>query len=146
MPQQQQQLCGKRTSSSHSKEHEEHTIRSSFDVLDDDKIGIIDVRTFQTLWLGLGYGKISIEELTAMLGVAENITVDVVLDILMSQTEHQGGGDEFLVPPLMTAQGLVDLAKVAGETITMDEANAMMDGKESWTDMDIKAILSKEQN
>ena len=119
---------------------QEVTIRSSFDIMDDDKIGVIDVARFQTLWLGLGYGKVTLEELHSMVG-SQDLTIEVVLRIFSSRTT----ADDMLSLPVTnhtTAQDLIELAMIAGETLTMEEALAMMDGKEEWSEADLKAILS----
>jgi Ca2+-binding EF-hand superfamily protein len=123
---------------------QEVTIRSSFDVMDDDKIGVIDVGRFQTLWLALGYGKVTMDALHSMVE-SQDLTIEVVLRILSTRTTAD---DMFSLPVTnhTTAQDLIELAKVAGESLTMEEAQAMMDGKEAWSEADLNALLSQAES
>lgn len=121
---------------------EEHAIRSSFNVMDDEKMGIICVRRVQTIWLGLGYGKISLEELNSMMS-GDEWTINAVVEILSRQPSPPRASS-YLVETPMTAHDLIELAQVAGDTLTLEEADAMMDGKESWSEADIMVLLTGE--
>ena len=121
---------------------QEHDIRSSFDVMDDDKMGVICVTRVQTIWLGLGYGKISLEELNDMMS-GDEWTINDVVEILSRQPRPLPATSHLVDAP-MTAHDLIELAQVAGETLTLEEADAMMDGKESWSEADIMDLLTGE--
>jgi Ca2+-binding EF-hand superfamily protein len=68
---------------------DENDILESFDVLDVGKTGTITMGAFETLWLGLGYGKIEMTELEMLVRDEQvkcnthgDLTVNLVLRIL----------------------------------------------------------------
>lgn len=64
---------------------DEYDIRESFDSLDDDKTGRLSMSQFYTLYLGLGYPKMTQPELTnivAKLQKDETVTIGTVLKVL----------------------------------------------------------------
>jgi hypothetical protein len=64
----------------------EFDIRESFDAMDDEKLGRLSIDQVYTLYLGLGYPKLTVLELRnkvrAIQSEDEAVTVDTVLQIL----------------------------------------------------------------
>ena len=63
-------------------------IRESFDVMDSDKVGYIDVERLQTICLGLGYGRIAVDELASMVSDRSHITLKDTVSLLSKVGNH----------------------------------------------------------
>lgn len=128
-------------------------IEQSFQVLDDSKVGTIDMDRFYTLWLGLGFDpSISKDELAALHVPKDRqdvITLDDVLTITSRYSRDRSSEMAYSFRLLdrdgkesITASDLVILAKEMGESLLNEEAQAMLGDKDSWTLDDLKAVLS----
>ena len=136
-------------------------ICQSFDALDEGKTGFLNIQQFHLLWLGLGYGRITEEELGAMVPDSERISFrDVKAAVAGSHRRHprkrnldgtlvQGidamgimTGGRTASGTVVTATDLQRLSREAGEPLSLDECEAMMGSKTEWTKEDVRLLLS----
>lgn len=126
-------------------------IEQSFHVLDDDRVGTISMDHFYTLWLGLGFDDtISRADLAAHVPQDRHktITLEDVLRIASCYSRNRESELAILFQLLsghgklsITASDLIVLANEVGDTLSEDEAQAMMGEKECWTVDDLRSAL-----
>uniref|UniRef100_A0A7S1VSE2 Calmodulin n=1 Tax=Grammatophora oceanica TaxID=210454 RepID=A0A7S1VSE2_9STRA len=134
-----------------SKATEESEIREFFGVLDEQKVGLIDLAAFRTLWLGMGYGRVTKSELKAKVGgKVDNISLQEILAVLRKHRRKESFAKPFfdLIAAgtasngVITPEDLQRLARDAGDSVTLDQARAMMQPNEEWTKQDLESLMS----
>jgi len=127
-------------------------IQASFNVLDEEKTGFIDLARFHILWIGLGFdANVSIDDLS--IGIPEDrhqsITPNDVLTIISKLGNERKREDELAcLFPLLSSNGkflprdLVNLAKNFGDPLSLEEADAAFGEKTFWCLDDLRKFLS----
>mmetsp|Transcript_3282 Transcript_3282/g.5553 ORF Transcript_3282/g.5553 Transcript_3282/m.5553 type:complete len:133 (-) Transcript_3282:1541-1939(-) len=124
-------------------------IRESFAALDHEKKGYIDLEGLHTLYLGLGYGRISLESLSSKVHNSSRISMsDAIallselprnrkqeLEVWFRLADNDGDG-------AVTTDDLIRLAAAADDPLSRQECEALMGCKKRWTKEDLQVLLS----
>jgi len=127
-------------------------IRASFDVLDEEKTGLIDMERFHILWVGLGFdANVSVTDLSIHVPQDRHqaITPNDVLTVISKLGNGRKREDELAcLFPLISSNGkfmphdLVALAGDVDDSLTTEEAEAAIGEKTYWRLDDLRKFLS----
>mmetsp|Transcript_31916 Transcript_31916/g.48235 ORF Transcript_31916/g.48235 Transcript_31916/m.48235 type:complete len:142 (-) Transcript_31916:1137-1562(-) len=131
---------------------DETDIRASFEVLDEEKTGFIDLDRLYVLWIGLGFARnVSLHDLSIYIpeNKHEAINLDDVIRVI-SMNDMAIRDREAETKALLELVGedgkvlpshLVALAQDSGDSLTIEEAVAAFGGKAYWGIDDLRNFM-----